>query len=189
MSIVKKLVKFIFITSLATIALCLFLLTYFFYFIATPDPSENLLKKGCLKNKNAAEVKILETESDLLFFRHDVEIKTKDGYTIILYNVRWTLNNRGIYIPQINDIKSLGGRTFELKKGEKDENVYYVPNEISILGKMLGIKLKSVDDIINNIEQLYGLYEFLETKSRTTFIYKDKFEVAADFKRVDMELE
>ncbi len=185
MSVVKKLVKFIFITSLVTIALCLFLLTYFFYFLLSSDLSERLLKQVALRNDNVSVVKILESEMDFPFYRHDVEITTKKGDKIFFHYVKWPLNNRGIQISQINDIGLFGGQIYELKG---DSKILYEPDDIAVLGKMLGVKLKSVGDVIDNVEQLYELYNFFESKAAKEYLYKDQFLIHAAFTQVSDEL-
>lgn len=184
MSVVKKLVKFIFITSLAPIALCLFLLTYFFYFFVSPDFSEKLLMQVALRNDNVEVVKILESEMDFPFYRHDVEITTKKGDKIFFHYVRWPLNNRGIQISQINDIGLFGGQIYELKG---DSKILYEPDDIAVLGKMLGVKLKSVGDVIDNVEQLYELYNFFESNAAKEYLYKDQFLIHAAFTQVSDE--
>ncbi len=63
--------------------------------------------------------------------------------------------------------------------------MFYDPRDIEVLGKMLEKKIKSVDDVINNIDELYNLYKIFESNSRKEFIYKDRFLINADFKYVD----
>ncbi len=148
-------------------------------------PNETFSER-ILKNENIADLKILGSKFIVFSDVYDVEIKMKNGDKVILHYVGKSLKNRGIEITQLNDIVCLEGRTYEIKKNKK---VFYEPDDIAVLGKMLDIKLKSVGDVINHIEQLYELYELLESKSRTKFIYNDRFEVAADFKRLDTGVE
>ena len=134
------------------------------------------------KNNNVTYAKILESKLDVFYDKYDIEIHTTDGYKIILHKVKWPLNNKGICISEINGIGCYGGKTYEILDGAK---LFYDPRDIEVLGKMLEKKIKSVDDVINNIDELYNLYKIFESNSRKEFIYKDRFLINADFKYVD----
>lgn len=132
-----------------------------------------------LQNERVAEARITESEFDMPTAKYWLEILTKNNYRISLSNVKWSLKNKRILVLQINDIEFDGGVIYEMA-GE--DNVWYHPCDIGILGKMLGKDLRSVDDIINNIEELYELYAFFVPRSRGEFVYNDKFIVNADFR-------
>ena len=134
------------------------------------------------KNKNVIYAEILESKLDVFYDKYDIEIHTTDGYKIILHNVKWPLNNKGICISEINGICCYGGKIYEILEETK---LFYDPRDIEVLGKMLEKKIKSVDDVINNIDELYNLYKIFESNSRKEFIYKDRFLINADFKYVD----
>lgn len=182
MNKLRKTAKIINTVSLAIIASCLVLLTYWFCFIIQPNPSENMVKREALKSKNVSEVKILGNEPDSPFWKIDAEIQTKSDFKIRLRYVTFPLVSRKIYVSQVNDIMFSGGRVFEIKKSDK---VFYEADDTAILGKMLGINLKSVNDVINQCDELYDLYELLESNSRKEFIYKEKFLLNADFRKID----
>ncbi|MCR5318497.1 MAG: hypothetical protein K6E22_09745 [Treponema sp.] len=135
-----------------------------------------------MKNKNVVSAKILKSELDVLSDKYEIEIITKDNYKIILHKVKWSLNNKGIRISQINDIHYCGGRSYEISKNSK---TFFDPNDIEILGRMIGKNLKSVDDIVQNIKELYDLYIFFVQNSEREFIYKDKFLINSDFRVID----
>lgn len=137
-----------------------------------------------LQNENAAEARITESEFDMPTAKYWLEILTKNNYRISLSNVKWSLKNKRILVLQINDIEFNGGVIYEMA-GE--DNVWYHPCDIGILGKMLGKDLRSVDDIINNIEELYELYEFLASRPNVEMLYKDKFLIKRHFKRVNAD--
>ena len=132
-----------------------------------------------LQNERVAEARITESEFDMPTAKYWLEIRTKNDYKIFLDNVKWSLKNKRIRVYRINDIGFHGGTIYEVT-GETE--ILYDPDNIEVLGKMLGKDLKSVDDIINNIEELYELYAFFVPRSRGEFVYNDKFIVNADFR-------
>lgn len=178
MNLLGRIQKTLLSLSLATIALCLVLLAYFFYFVVTPKPSENMLKHELLKNRNVTEVKTQETEPNWPFHNIDTEIKTEDGYEIRLLYVSFPFVSKKIYVTQINGIVFSGGRTYKVEKNEK---ISYTASDAEILGQMLGIRLKSAGDIVHNVGKLHDLFKLLESNSGKEFTYREKFLVKAEF--------
>lgn len=155
------------------------IITVFFNISCVSDETPT---QRILRNKNVVSAKILKSELDVLSDKYEIEIITKDNYKIVLHKVKWSLNNKEIRISRINDIQYCGGRSYEITK---DSKIFFEPNDIEVLGKMLGKDLKSVDDIIQNIQELYGLYIFFVQNSDKEFIYKEKFLINSDFKVID----
>lgn len=172
--------KYALFIGAALSALCvLFSLTANSCFDYGKSPTERILQ-----NEKAAEARITGREFDMPSDKYWLEICTKNDYKISLSNVKWSLKNKRILVLQINDIEFDGGLIYEMA-GE--DNVWYHPCDIGILGKMLGKDLKSVNDIINNIEELYALYEFLASRQNEETLYKDKFLIKRHFKRVNAD--
>lgn len=142
-------------------------------------PSEDIVTR-IKKNEKVSRVVILDRKRVVFRDIYELEIQLKNDYRIILDNVNWSLKNKGIEIPVIYDITYHGGKVYEI---EGNMRTFYKPNDVSLLGKIINRKIHTVDEIINNIEELYKLYELFETKSRTEFFYKDRFLILADFSR------
>ncbi len=131
------------------------------------------------KNPKVASARILGSEFDIPT-RYDVEINTVSGYRLCLHYVKRSCHNDGICVTIINDISYHGGRGFVLQDGER---IYHNPIGAAFLGKLLGKNIQSVDDIVENADELYGLFELFEANSRKEFMYGDRFIINADFKR------
>ena len=132
------------------------------------------------KNPLVASSRILGSEFDMPSDRFDVEINTVSGYRICLHYVKRSCRNREISVEIINDIRSFGGGGYVLRDGER---IHYRLDDFVFLGKMLGKNFQSVDDIVENAEELYGLFELFEANSGKEFMYGERFLIDADFRR------
>ena len=132
------------------------------------------------KNPKVASARILGSEFDVLSDRFDVEINTISGYRICLHHVHRSCCNWEISIVVINDIRTHGGSGYELRD---DEENFYNLSGIIFLGKLLGKNLESVDDIVENAEELYGLFDLFEAHSGKEFVYSERFVIHSNCKR------
>lgn len=166
---------------LSAIAFCLLIVTYFLYFIITPMPTENMIRHELMKDKNVVEVKIQKDEeySDAPVHELCVEILMEDGKKIGLYCFVFPLISNRICVTRINDIFCHGGRIFRLPQKE----IFSEADDVRIYSQMLGIRLKSLSDVVRNVDALYELFELFEANSRKDFVYEEKFLVNADFSR------
>lgn len=133
------------------------------------------------ENEKVLDVKILESKIRIFTIKYDIEINTKNKYKIILHNVGCSLKNKRIHLWTINNISYYGGCGYELEK----KLTIYDADDIEILGKILNIQLKSVNDVIDNIEQLYNLYSIFETNRLEEHIYREKYMIKADFRKIE----
>ena len=161
----------------------LFFVCVFFVLIIMACSSNETPSQRILKNENVTYAKVLDSKLDVFSDNYDIEIHTKSGYKIVLHKVKRSLNNKGICISYINDIGCYGGKTYEILEQAR---LFYDPRDIEVLGKMLCKKMQTVDDVINNIEELYDLYKIFEAHSREEFIYGDRFLIKADFKKLGL---
>ena len=132
------------------------------------------------KNPLVADARVLGSEFDVPTNRYDIEINTISGYRICLHYVKRSCRNREISVEIINDIQRFGGRGYVLRDGDR---IDYDLDDFVFLGKMLGKNFQSVDDIVENAEELYGLFELFEANAGKEFMYGEKFLIYADFRR------
>ncbi len=132
------------------------------------------------ENEKVSKVRLLKGKSRVLVIKYDIEIEIRNGHKVLLHNVERSLRNKEIALWKIDDIGYHGGSCYEICETYVQE---YNADDIEILGKIIGVPLNSVDDVVNNVEELYNLYCSFEMNGMKERIYKDKFVVKADFKK------
>lgn len=162
------------ITITVSIILLFETVIIFLYFNPQYNPIEQIKE-----NEKVIDAKILESKIRIFTIKYDIEINTNNKYKIILHNVGSSLKNRGIHLWTINNISYYGGCCYELEK----KVTICDADDIEILGKILNIQLESVNDVIDNIEQLYNLYSIFEINRLEEHIYRGKYVIKADFRK------
>ena len=141
------------------------------------------------KNPLVADAKILGSEFDVPTDRYDIEIHTVSGYRICLHYVKRFCRNREISVVLINDIRFLGsgGGCYVLR--DDGEEIFYRLDDFVFLGKLLGKSFQSVDDIVENANELYGLFELFEDNYGKEFMYRERLRIHPYCKRGEPDLD
>lgn len=176
----QKVAKTILRISAVIFLIAATLYIYFFELILHMSFLPDLLRHNVLRNETAADVKFLESHFGFVTEWYDIKIQTKDGYEIFLDFENWALRRKSHKIIRINDIDT--NIVLSMYEITDVGLIPYEPTSSVILGKMIGKKLKSVSDIIDNRKELYELLKLFESKSRKNsskpkneFTYKDRF--------------
>lgn len=170
--------KILFSLLVIAVAVRFYIRRCFFISLVFMVLSLSLLRCNISKNGNVEWTQPLDYKAQLPFYEHDIKIQTKDEYKIFLYNVNLTSKNKNIQICRINDIRCVSGTVYEIT--DNDQSSWNLTNP-AILGKLIGKKLNSVGDIVDNREELYELFKLLESKPQAEFSYEDRFIIKANF--------
>lgn len=161
------------IISLVLIVLILFGITMCGNYYFPQEDMDVRIKK----NQNVEKVEIERYGMDITD-KYNIKVITKDGYKVLLHYVKWSLKNKEISITSINDIYCYGGKVFEINDSKK---IFCTPSKIVFLGKLINKDLRNVDDVINNIDELYNLFKFLEQNNGKELFLSNKYIVNAYF--------
>lgn len=180
----KNIIKTFTALFLIIITLSLYICSYFIIFIL-PMPIDSLIKFKVSRNKNVSDVKIIDRdEIKFPFSDRSIAIYTKDNYKIYLFNV----------IGEHYDIYRINDIACDIDEFTDANNSYQNHKQSFVFGKLTGKKLDSISDIIDNREELYELYKFLEAKLSENnskyvrkFTYNGIYTVKADFAKEGSE--
>lgn len=175
-------------TIIFLIVITLFI--YDFAWVWIVDSTQMLLRRKVLRIKDVAKMRILDTD-EITTFPYPgskIEIYTNDGYKIFLYDVTWELKNKNYTIYQINDIAC------HVEEFTDESGTYLRSDFEFVFEKITGKKLKSISDIVDNREELYELFEFLESnlsKDNSEYVkkftYNGIYTIKADFAKKGSE--
>lgn len=143
------------------------------------DVNKKLLKLQ--NNKEIESVELLDLYGDI-FDKLEILIKTKNGHSIILYDLKSSLKNKDFSVYAIDDLSSFGG-FFRDKYNKKK---FHSPRDIRALSIICDLKIESVNDVIDNSEKLYLMFNDYKNKDMYSVI-NDRYLFVMEIQDFDIE--
>lgn len=167
--------------------ICFFIVIMFLSNMIFPSIIDNRIKaikkieNKIKSNPEVKEVQVLDLYGDLTD-KWELVITTRDGNSLIVYDVEDSLKNKEMKVFSINDLCSRGGNCVN-----KKNKATFAPRNLISLSVLTGLKLKNINDLINNRDVIYKIFKaqfenqnqnkVIETELYSITMYVYEFEI------------